>query len=88
MLIVVMVIVRVLVLASMAIVMVVVVVRLMGMRVAMVALHAVVVFADGVVKRHVDGRQDFETGQPEQAGQHGANTHLSRSSKALHSSGR
>lgn len=51
-------------------------VMLLGPMAERVMLDTVVVPAKGVVKRHVYGWQNFEAGEPKQAGQHGADTNL------------
>ena len=50
-------------------------------------VDTMLVRAKVIVKRHVNGRQDLEAGEPKQASKHGADTDQSRSSTAIHCSG-
>lgn len=50
-------------------------------------LDTMLVRAEIIVKRHVNGWQNLEAGEPKQASKHGADTDQSRSSTAIHCSG-
>jgi hypothetical protein len=65
----------------------VLVLLLMGAMAERVMLDTMVVRAEGVVERHVNGWQDLEASEPKQASKHGADTDQSRSSTASHCSG-